>query len=83
MHSMLMLESLGACPRKFLKNRRSEIESEGILESKHHIMYINFKSQNICEIKTSAIKMIWRTEGEQLSSHSILIMALTYNSYTK
>ena len=28
--------------------------------------YINFKSQNICEIKTSAINMIWRTEGEQV-----------------
>ena len=65
-------------PRKFLKNRCSEIESEGILESKYHIMYINFKSQNI---KTSAINMIWRTEGEQLSSHSILIMALTYKLY--
>ena len=41
-------------------------------------MYINFKSQNICEIKTSTINMIWRTEGEQfiISSHSIPIMAL-------
>ena len=30
------------------------------------IMYINFKSQNINEIKTSAINIIWRTEGEQI-----------------
>ena len=51
-----------------MKNRCSEIESEGILETKYHTMYINFKSQNICEIKTSAINMIlWGTEGEKLS----------------
>ena len=58
MHSMLMLGGSGGIPlRKFLKNRCSEIESEGILEVKC-IIYINFKSQNICEIKTSAINMI-------------------------
>ena len=47
----------------------------------HTTQYDNFKSQNICEIKTSAINMIWRTEGEQviISSHTILIIALTYN----
>ena len=61
-----MLGGLGHAPRKFLKNRCSEIESEGISGSKYHIMYINFKSLNICEIKTSAINMIWRTEGEQV-----------------
>ena len=34
MYSMLMLGGLGACPpRKFLKSRCCEIESEGILES--------------------------------------------------
>ena len=46
-------------------------------------MHINFKSQNICEIKTSAINMIWRTEEQAIIiiySHSILIMALTYNN---
>ena len=43
-HNILMLGGLGMPPRKFLKNRYSEIESEGILESKYHIMYINFKS---------------------------------------
>ena len=48
----------GMPPGKFFNNRCCEIESEGILESKYHIMYINFKSQNICEIKTSAINMI-------------------------
>ena len=57
---------LGHALRKFLKNRCFEIESEGILEAKYLIMYINFKSQNFCEIKTSAINMIWRSEGEQL-----------------
>ena len=37
MHSMLMLGgSGGMAPRKCLKNRCSEIESEGILESKYH-----------------------------------------------
>ena len=36
MRSMLMLGGLGACPpRKILKNRCSEIESEAILESKY------------------------------------------------
>ena len=34
MHSMLVLGGLEACPpRKILKNRYSEIESEGISES--------------------------------------------------
>ena len=56
----------GMPPRKCLKNRCPEIESEGILESKYHVMYITFKRQNICEIKTYAIYIIlWRTEGEQ------------------
>ena len=68
---------LGHAPRKFLKNRCSEIESEGISETKYHTMYINFKSQNIFEIKISTINKIWRTEGEQviISSHS------TYTNY--
>ena len=53
MCSMLMLEGGWGMPlMKFLKNRCFEIESEGILEAKYLIMYINFKSQNICEIKT-------------------------------
>ena len=33
MGSMLMLGGLGACPQENLKNRCSEMESEGILES--------------------------------------------------
>ena len=36
MHSMLMLGGFGACPpRKFLKNKRSQIVFEAILESKY------------------------------------------------
>ena len=75
LRSILMLGSLRACPPgNCEKNRCSKIESEGILEAKHHIMHIIFKSQNICEIKTSAKHdMTWRMEGEQIiiSSHSI------------
>ena len=36
--SMLMLGGLGACPPPPQKNRCSEIESEGISESKYYIM---------------------------------------------
>ena len=38
-----------------------------------------------CADKTSTINMIRRTEGEQviISSHSVLIMALTYNAIIK
>ena len=64
MHSMLMLR--GCSSKKFLKNRCCKIESEGTLEIKYYIMYINFKSQNNCEIKTSPINTIWRIEGEQV-----------------
>ena len=81
MRSMLMLGGLEACPQEIFEKWLDALrlaKSEGILE----LMHINFKSQNICEIKTSAINMIWRTEGEQVItySHSILIIALTYNS---
>ena len=63
-------------PRKFLKNRCSEIESEGILEAKYHIMYINFKSQNICESKTSTI--INDMENRRKASYHNYLVAIVY-----
>ena len=81
MRSMLMLGGSGGMPpRKFLKNRCSEIESEGILEAKYHIMHINFKSQNICEIKTSAINICIQPQhinyGINLYKNNLKIMNL-------
>ena len=51
LRSMLMLGGFGDMPpRKFLKNRCSEIESEGILESKYTLISrakIPVKSRNL------------------------------------